>query len=232
MSIEAQGLRKSFGLAQAETVALAGVDLSLSSGEMTLLKGPSGSGKSTLVAALGGLQRPDAGQVQANGCNLWSLSRRRVDAFRREQCGFVFQSVALFPSLTACQQIRLPLQYLGFSAKRSAKLAERMLEEVGLAGRRNARPAQMSGGENQRVAIARMLAKQPSLVFADEPTSSLDGANGRMVADLLRRSAKIHDAVVLCVTHDDRLLGHADRVIVMEDGALTSDSREQRPARQ
>ena len=227
VSITANDVRKTFGLGEAEVIALDDLNVTLHSGEMTLVKGPSGSGKSTMIAALGGLQKPDAGRVTFDGRDIWSLSQRQIDAFRREQCGFVFQSVGLFASLTAYQQIVLPLQYMGFDAKTSAKRAEEMLDEVGLQPRRDARPAQMSGGENQRVAIARMLAKNPRLIFADEPTSALDSANGQIVADLLHRSAKLHDAVVMCVTHDDRLLDHADRVIELEDGALMKDSRDE-----
>ena len=224
-TIIGKDISKSFGLGKAQVIALDNVDIILQPGEMTLVKGPSGSGKSTLIAALGGLQKPDEGEVHVGDQQIWSLPRGGIDQFRREKCGFVFQSMGLFPSLTAFQQIVLPLQYMGFDTKTSEKRAEQMLEEVGLGQRRDSRPAQMSGGENQRVAIARMLAKDPKLIFADEPTSALDSANGQIVADLLHRSAKLHDAVVMCVTHDDRLLTHADRVIEMEDGALKTDSR-------
>ena len=223
--IVAKGIRKTFGLGNAEVIALDDVDITLQPGEMTLIKGPSGSGKSTMIAALGGLQAPDAGTVTIDGHDIWSLPQSGVDAFRRQRCGFVFQSVGLFPSLTAHEQVVLPLEYMGFDSKYARRRADDMLAEVGLTKRRNARPQQMSGGENQRVAIARMLAKDPKLIFADEPTSALDSANGQIVAELLHRSAKLHDAVVMCVTHDDRLLGHADRVVEMEDGALKSDSR-------
>ncbi len=224
-SIEAIGINKRFGLGNAEVIALDSVDLQLRAGEMTLVKGPSGSGKSTLIAALGGLQRPDAGRVTMGTVDVWSLNRSGIDKFRRQHCGFVFQSVGLFASLTAFEQIVLPLQYMGYDRRRSERKAEQMLEEVGLSGRRDARPAQMSGGENQRVAIARMLAKEPKLIFADEPTSALDSANGQIVADLLHRSARLHDAAVMIVTHDDRLSEHADRVIEMEDGKLIRDAQ-------
>ena len=222
--IKASALNKTFGLGKAQVIALNNVSVTFSAGEMTLVKGPSGSGKSSLLAALGGLQKPDTGAVNIADISVWELSQRGIDQFRRQYCGFVFQSMGLFSSLTALQQIVLPLQYMGIDAKTCEERAEAMLDEVGLLSKRDARPAQMSGGENQRVAIARMLAKHPNLIFADEPTSALDSANGQMVADLLHRSAKSHNAVVVCVTHDDRLLGHADRVIEMEDGKLKSDS--------
>lgn len=223
--IVTEGLCKRFGSGDVEVVALDDVNLTLHPGEMTLLMGPSGSGKSTMIAALGGLQRPDEGKVTIEGKDLWSLPQKRVDAFRRERCGFVFQSMGLFPSLTAWEQIVLPLQYMGFSKKECMQRADQMLDEVGLTARRDSRPVQMSGGENQRVAIARMLAKEPRLIFADEPTSALDTANGRMVVDLLHRSARNHNAVVLCVTHDPRLVEHADRILTIEDGRIVSDER-------
>ncbi|WP_291889840.1 ABC transporter ATP-binding protein [Maricaulis sp.] len=223
-AISATGLRKTFGKGAARVAALKGVDLRLRAGELTLLMGPSGSGKSTLVAALGGLQRPDEGEVLALDEAIWRRKGGALTAFRRRHCGFVFQSVGLFPSLTALEQIMIPLTYIGFDRTAARKLALQALDEVGLAGRETSRPGEMSGGENQRVAIARMIAKEPRLIFCDEPTSSLDRDNGALVAALLHRAAKDHNAMVLCVTHDDRLVPHADRVIEMEDGHLKTDS--------
>jgi len=225
ISISTKNLCKRFGSGDAEVVALNNVNITLLPGEMTLLMGPSGSGKSTMIAALGGLQRPDSGQVIIEEKDLWALPQKRIDAFRRELCGFVFQNMGLFASLTARQQILLPLQYMGYSKQECMRRADEILEEVGLASRRDSRPVQMSGGENQRVAIARMLAKEPKLIFADEPTSALDTANGKMVVDLLHRSARLHNAMVLCVTHDPRLVGYADRILTIEDGCINSDER-------
>lgn len=221
--VHTKGLMKSFGQGEAVVVAMNNLDLSLSAGEMTLVKGPSGSGKSTLISSLGGLQRPDAGDVFGFDKSLWSLSAKELDQFRREHIGFVFQSMGLFASLTAQQQILFPMQYMGFSKKEALKKSDELLDEVGLSHRKHVRPAQMSGGENQRVAIARMFAKEPKIIFADEPTSALDSKNGRIVADLLHRSAKSHNAMVLCVTHDDRLSTHADRILTLEDGGISSD---------
>ena len=223
--ISATGLSKSFGIGEAKVVAMDKLNLSLSAGKMTLVKGPSGSGKSTLISSLGGLQRPDAGEVMAFDKSLWELSNKELDQFRREHIGFVFQSMGLFASLTAQQQILFPMQYMGYSKKEALKKADELLDEVGLSHRKHVRPTQMSGGENQRVAIARMFSKEPKLIFADEPTSALDSKNGRIVADLLHRSAKSHNAMVLCVTHDDRLSSHADRILTLEDGGISSDFR-------
>jgi putative ABC transport system ATP-binding protein len=223
--ISARGVCKVFGAGERAVTALDDVDLELYRGELTLLMGPSGSGKSSLVAAMGGLQGPDTGEVCALGENLWEKSRREVDRFRRDHCGFVFQTVSLFPSLTALQQIALPLTYMGVEVSLAIARAEKSLDEVGLLSRAFSKPGQLSGGENQRVAIARMLAKDPSLIFADEPTAALDTLNGHMVIELLQRSARTHNAMVLCVTHDTRLREHADRVVTIEDGHILSDDR-------
>ncbi|RLV59880.1 ABC transporter ATP-binding protein [Parashewanella curva] len=227
--VVAKDVVKTFGQGDTLITAMDHLSLELYSSEMTLVKGPSGSGKSTLISSLGGLQRPNSGEVHVLGEAIWSKKEGELDDFRAKHCGFVFQSMGLFASLTAHEQIVLPLQYMGSDFKIASKIADELLEEVGLGHRRNNRPAQMSGGENQRVAIARMLAKEPKIIFADEPTSALDSKNGQIVADLLHRSAKLHDAMVLCVTHDDRLTGHADRILTIEDGKIFSDTR---PAKQ
>ena len=194
-------------------------------GELTLIVGPSGSGKSTLLSMLSGLSQPDDGQVHALGTSLWSLSKRRLDAFRLAHCGFVFQGFNLFSSLSALDNVILPLQYQGIAHREARQRALAALDAVGLSAREQMLPASLSGGEKQRVAIARAMVKQPELVFADEPTSALDSHNGQRVIDLLRRHAQQHNCTVLGVTHDPRLLAHADRVITLEDGAVTSDRR-------
>ncbi|MCF6293050.1 MAG: ABC transporter ATP-binding protein [Robiginitomaculum sp.] len=205
--------------------ALDGIDLALNAGEITLLMGPSGSGKSSLISVLGGLQAPDDGSVMVMGDDLWGQSSGKITKFRRKNCGFVFQSVGLFPALTAFEQIVLPLKHMGFDTKTANSQAKAVLAEVDLAERAHSRPNEMSGGENQRVAIARMLAKDPKLIFCDEPTSALDTENGAAVAQLLRQAAKTHNAMVFCVTHDDRLIPFADRILKIEDGQIISDSQ-------
>lgn len=218
--IQAVDIRKSFGEERSEVIALDGVSLDLFCGELTLLMGPSGSGKSSLIAALGGLQAPDSGAVIFDGLDLWGRASSDVMAFRRQNCGYVFQSGGLFSALTALDQIAIPLTYLGFDKNDATSRAIAVLEEVGLGGRLDARPGEMSGGQNQRVAIARMLAKNPKLMFCDEPTSSLDGEAGARIAVLLREAAVSRNTMVLCVTHDSRLMPFADRVIKMNDGVL------------
>ncbi|XVJ69977.1 MAG: ABC transporter ATP-binding protein [Rhizobacter sp.] len=198
-------------------------------GELTLIVGPSGSGKSTLLSMLSGLSQPDEGQVHALGTNLWSLSKKRLDAFRLAHCGFVFQGFNLFSSLTALDNVILPLQYQGVAHREARQRALAALDAVGLSARGQMLPASLSGGEKQRVAIARAMVKQPDLVFADEPTSALDSHNGQRVIDLLRCHAQQHHCTVLGVTHDPRLLAYANRVITLEDGVVISDRRPNAP---
>ena len=222
--LSARDLKRYFGSGEKTVRALDGVSLDLRRGELTLLKGPSGSGKSSLLAALSGLSRPTNGQVTALDKDLWRLPKWKRTRFRRNHCGFVFQAVGLFPALTAEQQIMLILEYTGLKKTEARQRARDILDEVGLSGRYTSKPGAMSGGQNQRVAIARMLAKRPSLIFCDEPTSALDKTNGAIVAQLLQRTARSGDAMVFCVTHDDRLTPYADRIIEIEDGLLVSDT--------
>jgi putative ABC transport system ATP-binding protein len=224
-ALRAVGLRKSFKTGRTRIQVLKDVDFNALHGELTLVMGPSGSGKSTLVAALSGLLRPDAGAVTALGDDLWSHSPGKIDRFRLDHCGFIFQGFNLFPALTAIQQIEVVLRHQGRSSAEARRIAAQALDEVGMTPRLRQRPSELSGGEKQRVAIARALAKQPRLLFADEPTSALDGENGQVVIRLLQRAAKSHDAAVVCVTHDPRLEAYADRVIHIEDGCILDDRR-------
>ena len=186
---------------------LKGVDFDAQHGDVTMVMGPSGSGKSTLIAALSGLLRPDEGEVKALGQDLWSRRPGRIDRFRLDHCGFIFQGFNLFPALTALEQVTTVLRYKGLSRKRSPPDRHRGADEVGLEPRMHQRPSELSGGEKQRVAIARAARQAPGLLFADEPTSALDGESGQMVIRLLRRAATEHGAAVICVTHDPRLEG-------------------------
>jgi putative ABC transport system ATP-binding protein len=225
-SLQAIELQKSFVSGVVQVPVLRQLSLAIHPGELTLISGPSGCGKSTLLSLLSGLQRPDAGKTLALGEDLGALSQRALERFRLLHTGFVFQGFNLFPALTALEQVQLPLGYLGMDARESARQARRALDEVGLTQRAHMRPAQLSGGEKQRVAIARAIAKSPQLLFADEPTSALDADSGQRVIDILHRIARTHGTTVLCVSHDPRLVRHADRVLGMEDGAIRSDWRQ------
>jgi putative ABC transport system ATP-binding protein len=225
-AIEAKGLVKRFKTGRAYVEVLKSVDFDACHGDVTMVMGPSGSGKSTLIAALSGLLKPDEGTVRAlEADDLWRLSNGRIDRFRLDHCGFIFQGFNLFPALTARQQVMTALHYQGASKAEAHARAQAALEEVGLGGKVNQRPSEMSGGEKQRVAIARALAKNPNLIFADEPTSALDGENGQVVIRLLRQAATERGAAVICVTHDPRLEAYADRVIHIEDGRILDDVR-------
>ena len=224
-AIKAHGLYKRFKTGRTHIEVLKRVEFDALHGDVTMVMGPSGSGKSTLIAALSGLLKPDEGQVTTLGQDLWSLRPGKIDRFRLDHCGFIFQGFNLFSALTALQQVEIVLKYQGVPKREARRRAADALTEVGLEMRMNSRPAEMSGGEKQRVAIARALAKQPQLLFADEPTSALDGENGQIVIRLLQRAAKSHGAAVVCVTHDPRLEAYADRVIQIEDGHILSDQR-------
>ena len=224
-ALVANGLVKRFKTGRTHIEVLKSVDFEALHGEVTMVMGPSGSGKSTLVAALSGLLRPDAGSVSAMGQDIWALKPSKIDRFRLDHCGFIFQGFNLFPALTALQQVEIILKYKGFSRSDARQKAAIALTEVGLETRMNSRPSEMSGGEKQRVAIARAIAKDPQLLFADEPTSALDGENGQVVIKLLQRAAKSFGAAVVCVTHDVRLEAYADRIIHIDDGRILDDRR-------
>jgi len=225
-SIKAIDLYKSFSNGGPANAVIRGLSLEIRPGKLTFIVGPSGCGKSTLLALLSGLQRPDDGDVTVFGERLWKKSAKQLDAFRLAHCGFVFQGFHLFSALTALEQVMLPIEYAGVRNAKDA--AMHALHSVGLVDKAHLRPNELSGGEKQRVAIARAVVKKPSLIFADEPTSALDAANGQIVSDLLHRIAREHGTTILCVTHDPRVLKHADRVVELEDGRIMSDSDVQR----
>jgi putative ABC transport system ATP-binding protein len=224
-TLSSKDISKSFTTGAITQQVIKNSSIEIYPGELTLMVGPSGSGKSTLLSMLSGLLRPDQGHVFALDTDLWTLDETAIDRFRLDHCGFIFQGFNLFSSLTALENVILPLQYLGITDDDAKKQATNALTEVGMGERSHLRPLELSGGEKQRVAIARALVKSPKLMFADEPTSALDGSNGQTVIDLLKRTAHEHGATVLAVTHDPRLLPHADRVLQLEDGVITKDSR-------
>lgn len=230
VSLIAEDIDKSFTSGHITATVLNQLSLRVEIGELTLISGPSGCGKSTLLSVLSGLQQVDRGRVTALGEDLARLDIRALERFRLQHTGFVFQSFNLFPALTAHEQVELPLHYLGLSPTQARERAAAALDEVGMQPRTHLRPIELSGGEKQRVAIARALAKNPALLFVDEPTSALDAANGQIVIDMLHRIAHRHGTTVLCVSHDPRLVVHADRVLSMEDGRILSDRRVSPPA--
>jgi putative ABC transport system ATP-binding protein len=218
-----RGLRltRSFGTGEVMTTALREVSLDLYPGQLALLMGPSGSGKSTLLAVLSGLLRPDSGLVLANGQDIWQMAERERERFRLSSCGFIFQGYNLFPALTARQQIEMVLRWgKGLPAPQARRKADDMLALLGLGKKAGLRPAQLSGGEKQRVSIGRALIKEPAFCFADEPTSALDWKHGEQVIELLRAAAHDGGATILVVSHDSRIIPHVDRVFHLDDGVL------------
>ncbi|MDU0294479.1 ABC transporter ATP-binding protein [Saccharothrix longispora] len=221
---EAESLGKVYGHGGNTVVALDGVSARFRRGEFTAVMGPSGSGKSTFTHCLAGLDTPSSGRARIGGVDLGSLSERELTRLRRERVGFVFQSFNLLPTLTAWENVVLPLSMSG--REPDAAWAERIVGAMGLADRLDHRPAQLSGGQQQRVACARALITRPDLVVADEPTGNLDSRSGARLLDLLRLCAHEWGQTVLMVTHDPVAAGYADRVLFLADGRLV-DSMEQ-----
>ncbi|MEU5390485.1 ABC transporter ATP-binding protein [Streptomyces tibetensis] len=201
--------------------ALDGVSLSFPAGTFTAVMGPSGSGKSTLLQCAAGLDRPTSGSVAVAGTELTGLSERRLTLLRRERVGFVFQAFNLLPSLTAEQNVALPLRLAG--CRVPASRVRQALGQVGLADRARHRPAQLSGGQQQRVALARALITRPDVLFGDEPTGALDTRTGREVLGLLRDMVDREGQTVVMVTHDPVAAAYADRVIFLVDGRLSGE---------
>jgi putative ABC transport system ATP-binding protein len=221
--LEAVGLTKTYAQGEAAMRALDGVSIALRPGELALFVGPSGSGKTTLLSILGCILRPTSGTLAVMGHDVTSLGERDLPAIRRDHIGFIFQGFNLFPTLTAQANVALALDVRGVPRRAARQRAAMLLEQVGLGTKRDAFPADMSGGQKQRIAIARALAADPPIILADEPTAALDSNSGRVVMDLLKRLAHERGRAVAIVTHDNRMLGYADRMVKMEDGRVVSD---------
>ncbi|MCX4818416.1 ABC transporter ATP-binding protein [Streptomyces sp. NBC_01142] len=201
-----------------DVTALDGVDLSFSCGSFTAVMGPSGSGKSTLLQCAAGLDRPTSGSVEIDGLPLGGLSERRLTLLRRDRIGFVFQAFNLIPSLTAAQNVALPLRLAGRRPSRTE--IRQALGRVGLEGRARHRPGEMSGGQQQRVALARALITRPAVLFGDEPTGALDTGTSREVLVMLRELADKDGQTIVMVTHDPVAASYADRVVFLVDGRV------------
>ena len=224
-ALEAENVTKELGKGAGKVMALKGVNLRLIPGELTLLMGPSGSGKTTLLSILGCILTPTSGIIRIQGQSTEGLSPERLADLRRKNMGYIFQSYNLFPTLNALENVRIALDVLGQKGYPAAQRAEEVLHEVGLGARLQHFPSHLSGGEQQRVAVARAIASSPTIVLADEPTAALDSENGHAVMALLARIAKEQNRSVLAVTHDPRTLGYADRVVRIEDGIIVGEER-------
>lgn len=223
--VSARKIQKSFHTGKVKIDVLKNISVDLYSGELTLILGPSGSGKSTFLATLGGLLKPDAGRVTVGKHNINELTSSQIEAIRLKKFGFVFQGFNLFSSLTALEQVSLVLGYGGFNAAEVKHRSKKALEQVGMFDKAHLKPLALSGGEKQRIAIARALAKSPDILFADEPTSNLDTKNSFKIVELLKDLANHNNTAVVVVSHDTRLTHYAERIITVEDGQISVDSR-------
>ncbi len=221
--IQVEAVRKQYRLGQVTVEALAGVDFAVNEGEFVAIMGPSGSGKSTLLHLLGGLDQPTNGEVTLAGKRLSVLKDDAITLVRRRNVGFIFQFYNLVPTLTAEENIALPLIIDGKRVSAHQARIDQLLNLVGIADRRHHKPDQLSGGQQQRVAIARAFVMQPSIVLADEPTGNLDSKSGDDVLTLLRRSCDEFGQTIIMVTHDPKAASYADRVVFLKDGRIVDE---------
>jgi putative ABC transport system ATP-binding protein len=221
--LEAKEVRKQYKMGEHLVNALDGVDFQVEKGEFVAIMGPSGSGKSTLLHLLGGLDGPTEGNIILAGQPLARLSERKATLVRRHNVGFVFQFFNLLPTLSAEENILLPVIIDGKDQRKYKERLNSLLELVGLTDRRHHKPDQLSGGEQQRVAIARALVTEPAILLADEPTGNLDSKTGTLIMELLNRSCNELDQTVIVVTHDAKAAAYADRVIFLRDGVIVEE---------
>jgi putative ABC transport system ATP-binding protein len=220
-AVSARDVTRRYGEGEAAVDALRGVSLEVPTGQFAAIMGPSGSGKSTLMHLLAGLDRPSAGSVHVGESDITSMSDRSLTLLRRRHIGFVFQSFNLLPTLSAEENVVLPLTIAGRKVDRQA--LDALLARVGLTERRRHKPAELSGGQQQRVAIARALIAEPTVLFADEPTGNLDSTAGAQVLELLRDAVDLDGQTTVMVTHDPRAAARADRVLFLADGLIVAD---------
>ena len=221
--IEARDLTKTYAAGEATVRALRGVDLRIPRGEMVAVMGPSGCGKTTLLNCLSGLDEFDGGRILIGGKSISDMSDRKRTRFRAERMGFIFQTYNLIPVLSAIEKIELPLLVAGSKPKKARQWAQDAIEMVGLADQAKKRPAEMSGGQQQRITVARSLVNNPAIVWADEPTGALDSETSKGIMDLLVRMNEREQQTFVLVTHDAAVAARAHRTIRMRDGLIASD---------
>lgn len=221
--LQAANLKKDLKVGEVTVHALRGVSLEVKRGEFMAIIGPSGSGKSTLLGLIGGLDTPTSGQVIIDGVDITSLNERALTRIRNEKIGFVFQQFNLIPTLTALENVALPIQFSAKAKTNANKRAKELLDLFGLGDRLHHRPAQLSGGQQQRVAIARSLANQPPLLLGDEPTGNLDTASSEVVMNALREVQRTMKTTVILVTHDMEIASEVDRLVTLVDGKIVTD---------
>lgn len=222
--IEVKELRKVYKVGSEQVVALDKIDFTVPIGQICCIVGTSGSGKSTLLNQLAGLEKPTKGSVWINNHNISSLSENRLALFRQKNIGFIFQSYNLIPSMTALENVSMPLVFRGIVKQKRLRSAKKILTEVGLGGRMKHTPSQMSGGQQQRVGIARAFVANPKIIFADEPTGNLDSKTTAEVMRMMIRLCHEHNQTLIIVTHDPELAKYGDRVITILDGNIVDDN--------
>lgn len=222
LAIECQDIRKTYVTGEQEVHALRGIDLAVNPGSLFMLVGPSGCGKTTLISVMAGILMQTSGSCKVYGQELAELSGGQLVSFRGQNIGFVFQQFNLLPSLTAAENVAVPLIIQGVRNSEAYDRARSVLERVGLGERWQSLPNQLSGGQQQRVAIARALVHEPRLIVCDEPTSALDHKTGQIVMDLMREVALVDNRTLIIVTHDSRIFSYADRIAQMDDGQVVA----------
>jgi len=223
--IKLSGVDKIYQLGKVEVPALKGVSLEIKKGENLAIIGPSGCGKSTLLHIIGCLDRPTRGKVFVDGKDISELSDDRLAKIRREKIGFVFQFFYLIPTLTALENVMLPMSFTGISKNEQKKKAHKLLEIVNLDKRANHKPAELSGGERQRIALARAMANDPEVILADEPTGNLDSKSGKEVMEFLLKLNKDQKVTLIIVTHDHYIASNAKKIIYLKDGKIIKEER-------
>lgn len=219
--IELKNLTKTYELGGEKIYALNGVNLKVADGDFIAIMGPSGSGKSTLANMIGGLDTPDSGEVLIDDVNISKMSDKQLSGYRNKKIGFIFQSFNLQPTLTALENVTVPLIFSHIKSAERKKRAEACLKTVGLGDRMNHRPDQLSGGQRQRVCIARALVNDPKIIIADEPTGNLDSSRGKEIIDILKELNQTAKITLVVITHDQSVAKEAKKIITIKDGKLS-----------
>ena len=225
LMIHVRDVRKVYHMGDEEIVALNRVNLKIYKGEVCCIFGTSGSGKSTLLNQLAGMEKPTRGEVLIRGVNVSKMDEGELAEFRQKHIGFIFQSYNLLPSMTAVENVAMPLMFRGISRRKREETAQVLLNQVGLSSRLRHYPGQMSGGQQQRAGIARAFVTRPQVVFADEPTGNLDSKTTEEIMTMIMRFARKYDETIILVTHDPGMARYADRIVTLKDGNIIGDER-------